>query len=425
MEYKIEFIKIEDLHPYEKNAKIHDEEQIQRIARSIEEFGFKQNLVIDEDNTIIIGHGRLEAAKRLGMVELPCIRAKDLTPEQIKALRLADNKVAESGWNEELLLQELQEIGELDMEAFGFISTAAADENITVNEVEMPSIPDDPKAQEGDIYRLGDHILICGDSTKRETIEALMGGEIADLIVTDPPYNVAYEGRTKEKLTIKNDKMSEANFINFLTDAFQAVAPSLKAGGAFYIWHSSSAQMQFEQAMRNVGWKPRQQLIWNKNTMILGRQDYQWKHEPCFYGWADGAAHYFVDDRKQTTVFEDMRPNIKAMKKEELQELLEELLGDKVSTTVIYEDKPAASEIHPTMKPIRLLARQIKNSSKPGEIVVDIFGGSGSTLIACEQLGRKCRTVELDPRYTDAIIERWETFTGKKAELIKSSHMTQ
>lgn len=159
--------------------------------------------------------------------------------------------------------------------------------------------------------------------------------------------------------------------------------------------------------------------------MILGRQDYQWKHEPCFYGWADGAAHYFIDDRKQTTVFEDMRPNIKGMKKEELQAMLEELLGDKISTTVICEDKPAANDVHPTMKPIRLLARQIKNSSKPGEIVVDIFGGSGSTLIACEQLGRKCRTVELDPRYADAIIERWETLTGKKAELVNSSHMTQ
>lgn len=283
----------------------------------------------------------------------------------------------------------------------------------------------DPKSKEGDIYRLGDHILICGDSTKRETIEALMGEEKADLLVTDPPYNVAYEGGTKDKLTIMNDKMSEDNFVEFLTDAFKAFAPSLKSGGAFYIWHASSTQLQFELAMRNVGWRPRQQLIWNKNSMILGRQDYQWKHEPCFYGWADGAAHYFIDDRKQTTVFEDMRPNIKGMKKEELQAMLEELLGDKISTTVICEDKPAANDVHPTMKPIRLLARQIKNSSKPGEIVVDIFGGSGSTLIACEQLGRKCRTVELDPRYADAIIERWETLTGKKAELVNSSHMTQ
>ena len=231
MEYKIEFIKIEDLHPYEKNAKLHDAEQIKRIARSIEEFGFKQNLVIDEDNTVIIGHGRLEAAKTLGMTELPCIRAKDLTPEQIKALRLADNKVAESGWNEELLIQELGEIGELDMAEFGFITEAEAEENVTVEEVGMPDIPVDPKSKEGDVYRLGDPILICGHSTKRETIEVLMGEEKADLLVTDPPYNVAYEGGTKDKLTIMNDKMSEDNFVEFLTDAFKAFAPSLKSGG--------------------------------------------------------------------------------------------------------------------------------------------------------------------------------------------------
>lgn len=191
----------------------------------------------------------------------------------------------------------------------------------------------------------------------------------------------------------------------------------MRPGAAFYIWHADSNGHQFRNACEAVGLQIRECLIWAKNVMVLGRQDYQWQHEPCLYGWKDGAAHYFIDDRTQTTLFEDARPDITKMKKEEMRELLEQLFADKVSTTIIHEKKPAASTLHPTMKPVPLMGRLIKNSTKPGEVVLDPFGGSGSTLIACEQLGRVCHTMELDPRYCDVIIDRWEQFTGQKAVL--------
>ena len=276
----------------------------------------------------------------------------------------------------------------------------------------------------------GGHYLICGDSTKEETIKKVLGGQQADLLVTDPPYNVALgkdmtpeEAKIRRRRTdgkiVPNDYFKdEADFLNFLINAFKAANAGMKPGAAFYIWHADSEEFNFRKACREIGWKIRQGLIWNKNTIILGRQDYQWKHEPCLYGWKDGAAHYFVDDRTQATVLEDKGLDIDHMKKEEMKALLHELLEEKISTTVIEENKPARSEEHPTMKPLKLLARQIKNSSRPGENVLDIFGGSGSTLIACEQLGRHCFMVELDPRYCDVIIKRWEDFTGQQAEKI-------
>ena len=220
-------------------------------------------------------------------------------------------------------------------------------------------------------------------------------------------------------MKIENDNMSDASFDEFLIKAFHNLADSLKPGGAFYIWHASRTQRAFENALNEAGLNVRQQLIWNKNALILGRADYQWKHEPCFYGWKEGATHYFIDNRALTTVIEDETPDFKKMKKEDMVKLLEEIFADKVSTTVIDEKKPAVNDLHPTMKPLKLIARHITNSSKPGETVLDLFGGSGSTLMACEQLGRKCYTMEYDPRYVDAIIGRWEAYTGQKAELIK------
>lgn len=261
----------------------------------------------------------------------------------------------------------------------------------------------------------GGHYLICGDSTKEETIKNLLQGQQVDLLVTDPPYNVDYVGKTKDALKIENDKKSDGDFHKLLVDAFKAADQVMRPGAAFYIWHADSEGYNFRGACREIGWQVRQCLIWNKNTFVLGRQDYQWKHEPCLYGWKDGAAHYFVDDRTQSTVFEDKGHDIDHMKKEEMKALLKELFEDKISTTVMEEDKPSRSAEHPTMKPIKLLARQIKNSSKKGENVLDIFGGSGSTLITCEQLDRHCFTVELDPKYCDVIIKRWEDFTGQQA----------
>ena len=243
------------------------------------------------------------------------------------------------------------------------------------------------------------------------------GGVLADLVVTDPPYNVAIEN--SQGMKIQNDNMGSVQFQEFLTKAFANLNVSLKLGGAFYIWFASREHINFETALKENKLEVRQELIWNKNSLVLSRQDYQWKHEPCLYGWKDGEAHYFIDDRKQTTVIEDKKLDINKMKKEEMKSLLEDIFSDKVSTTIINEDRPNINDLHPTMKPIKLLARLIRNSSKMGELVLDLFGGSGSTLIACEQLNRKCYMMEYDPKYVDVIIDRWEHLTGKEAVKIK------
>lgn len=413
---------IDDLRAYELNAKIHEQSQIEQIANSIKEFGFVQPVVVDKNNVIVIGHGRVEALKQLGYKEAPCVCVDNLTEDQVKALRLADNKTNESEWDTELLAVDLSGIS-FDMTQFGFDGfmdfEEAEDEDAEEDDFNIEeSIPIEPKAKLGDIYELGKHRLLCGDSTDKAMVEDFMQGTKADLLLTDPPYNVAYE--SSDGKTIQNDNMSDAAFYKFLNAAFSTADSVLKEGGAYYIWHADSEGLNFRAACKNAGWKVRQCLIWNKNSLVLGRQDYQWKHEPCLYGWKDGAAHYFVDDRTQTTVFEDKGIDLKKLKKDEMLKLLQEIFADKISATVINEDKPSRSELHPTMKPIKLLARQIKNSSRQDEIVLDLFGGSGSTLIACEQLNRKCYMVEYDPKYVDVIIDRWETLTGEKAKKLNA-----
>lgn len=234
--------------------------------------------------------------------------------------------------------------------------------------------------------------------------------------MTDPPYNVAIEN--SQGMTIENDNMESGQFNEFLTAAFENMNQALKAGGSFYVWYASREHINFETALNKAGLNVRQQLIWNKNSLIMGRQDYHWKHEPCLYGWKEGASHYFIDDRTQSTVFEDKGIDIKKLKKAEAIKMLQDLMGDKISTTVINEDKPSVNDLHPTMKPIKLMARLIKNSSKIDETVLDLFGGSGSTLIACEQTQRKCYTMEYDEKYATVIVDRWEKLTGQKAEKI-------
>lgn len=270
------------------------------------------------------------------------------------------------------------------MSEFGFDEIEFDDEEEPEEDDFDGELPEEPKAKFGDIYKLGRHRLMCGDSTDAEDVETLMAGAWADMALTDPPYNVDYTGKNEEQMKIENDAMSDENFTGFLTVAFENIEHSLKDGGAFYIWYASQKYRYFDEALRRTGLEEKAQLIWNKNVFAFGRQDYQWKHEPCLYGWKGGAAHYFTDDRTQSTV--------------------------------INEDKPSANTLHPTMKPIKLMGRLIKNSSRQNEIILDIFGGSGSTLIACEQLNRTCYMMELDPKYIDVIIERWETFTGEKAE---------
>lgn len=379
-------IALKDLKPYENNPRKNDD-AVKYVAESIKEFGFKVPIVIDKDNVIVAGHTRYKAAKKLGMTEIPCIIADDLTDEQIKAFRLVDNKVAEKAeWDFDLLNTELDDIIDLDMELFGFEDALQDDAEEAVEDEFEVELPPEPKSKLGDIYQLGNNRLMCGDSTVLEDIEKLMGGEQADMLLTDPPYNVNYEGKTKDKLKIKNDKMDNDNFRQFLTDAFSNADMVMKPGAVFYIWHADSEGYNFRGACFDAGWTVRQCLIWNKNSMVMGRQDYQWKHEPCLYGWKEGAGHLWASDRKQTTV--------------------------------INFDKPTRNDMHPTMKPIPLFDYQIKNNTKGGDVVLDLFGGSGTTIMACEQNGRRGYSMEYDPRYVDVIVDRWEKFTGAKAVLL-------
>ena len=319
------------------------------------------------------------------MAAVPCVIADDLTENQIKAYRLADNKVAEfSTWDFDILKDELFAIDDIDMSDFGFDLEFGDDEEQEVQEDDyITEIPKEPKSKRGDIYQLGRHRLMCGDSTNADEVSKLTDGTIIDLLLTDPPYNVNYTGGTEDELKIQNDNMESEQFKQFLTDAFTAGVSCLKDGGSFYIWFASREHCNFENALNASGLSVRQELIWKKNALVLGRQDYQWKHEPCLYGWKDGASHNWYGDRSQTTILEF--------------------------------DKPTRSADHPTMKPVELFAYQIKNSTKKGETVLDLFGGSGTTIIACEQTGRTAYCMELDERYCDVIIKRYENLTGDTA----------
>lgn len=424
---ELELISVDKLVPYVNNARTHSPEQIQKLRASLREFGFINPVIIDREYNVIAGHGRIMAAQAEGIEEVPCVYADHLTEAQKKAYILADNRMAlDAGWDEEMLRNEILALQEMNFNIglTGFEDSELAD---LILDLEEPAeednfdvaeeLPKEPTSKPGQVYKLGRHRLICGDSTDVSVISELMCGKQADMWLTDPPYNVNYEGSTG--MTIKNDNMEDSRFRAFLVDAFKAAVGAMNPGAAFYIWHADSEGYNFRGACRDVGLQVRQCLVWVKNSLVLGRQDYQWRHEPCLYGWKDGASHYFIDNRKQTTVIEDYVPDFGKMKKEEMKALLEEIYSDRMSTTVIYEDKPLANDLHPTMKPIKLLARLIRNSSKPDDIVLDTFGGSGSTLMACEQLGRTCYMCELDPKYVDVIISRWEDYTGQKAELIE------
>lgn len=391
-----EEVLIKDIKPYKKNAKKHDKTQIDNVAESIRQFGFAQPLVIDKDNVLIIGHCRLLAAKKLKLKEVPCVRMDELTEEQVAKLRLLDNKLNESDWDFELLQEE---VDGLDFDGFDLDWGGYSDiEDSEVVEDEPPEVEtqEPPVAQYGDIWLLGDHRLMCGDSTKSEDVDRLVDGEEVSLFLTDPPYNVNYEGTAGK---IANDNMQDSAFRQFLTDAFRNANDHMKSGSAFYIWHADSEGYNFRGACIDVGWQIRQCLIWVKNSLVMGRQDYQWQHEPCLYGgkdevydpehepclygWKKGASHEWHAGRKQTTILE--------------------------------YDKPKKNDVHPTMKPVNLMSYLVRNSSQKGAIVLDLFGGSGSTLMACEQLDRVCYTMEYDPRFVDVIVKRWEKFTGKKA----------
>lgn len=395
-------ININELHEYEGNAKEHPKEQIQQIINSIKEFGFNDPIAIDETNTIIEGHGRLYALKELGYDEVECIRLSHLTDQQKKAYILAHNKLTmNTGFDMTKLQLELDQILTLDMSLFGF--DIPKEEEIEEDDF-VESLPEEPVVKLGDMFELGQHRLLCGDSTKQEDAQRLMEGQKADLCLTDPPYNVAYEG--SNGLTIQNDNMSDDAFYKFLYDFYGNMKEALRPGGAYYIFHADIGGGVFRKALYDHGIPQRQVLIWVKNSMVLGRQDYQWKHEPILYGWKEGASHYFTDNRSFETVIEDTI-NINKLTKEQMKDLLKKLYSDKVESTIIHEDKPTVNDVHPTMKPLKLCGRLIKNSTRPGELVVDFFGGSGSTMMACEQIGRIARLMEYDPKYAQVIVERY------------------
>ena len=391
---KIEWMSVETLIPYAKNARTHSDEQVAQIAGSIKEFGFNNPVLVDKDNSIIAGHGRLMAARKLGMDKVPVVQLGHMTEAQRKAYVLADNRIAlNSGWDTSMLSLELLELKDnIDLSLLGFdadeldalLNPIEETEGLT-DEDAVPDVPDEPKTKLGDIYILGHHRLMCGDSTSIDAVEKLMDGQLADQLVTDPPYNIAYEGGSKKRDQIKNDEMADEEFRQFLKDVYIAANAVMKAGAVFYIWHADTEGYNFRGAARDMGWKVRQTLIWNKDNSAFGRSDYHWKHEPCLYGWKEGAAHLWAADRKQTTVIQCKRPS--------------------------------KSELHPTMKPVELMEYQILNNTKGSDIVLDLFGGSGSTMIADEKIGRKSCLMELDPKYCDVIVQRWEEFTGKKAVL--------
>lgn len=395
MQLNVKYRKVEDLIPYVNNSRKHSDEQVAQISASIKEFGWTNPILIDGTNSIIAGHGRLMAARKLKMEEVPTIELDHLTDTQRKALVIADNKLAlNADWDNALLTIELDELLKdgFALDILGFnqdeLTALLEPEQIEglTDEDAVPEVPEEPKTKLGDIYQLGNHRLMCGDSTSINAVEKLMDNQLADQLVTDPPYNIAYEGGSKKREQIKNDEMADEEFRQFLKDVYIAANAVMKAGAVFYIWHADTEGYNFRGAARDMGWKVRQTLIWNKDNSAFGRSDYHWKHEPCLYGWKEGAAHLWAADRKQTTVIECKRPS--------------------------------KSDLHPTMKPVELMEYQILNNTKGSDIVLDLFGGSGSTMIAAEKIGRKARLMELDPKYCDVIVKLWEDFTGKKAELL-------
>jgi DNA modification methylase len=364
---------ITELQEYENNPR-NNEAAVDAVAKSIEEFGFKVPIVVTSENVIIAGHTRLKASIKLGLSEVPCIIADDLTDEQVKAFRLADNKTSElASWDFSKLEEELSLI-EMDMLQFGFEDLESdIPDNATDDDFDPDSeIPEVPVSRKGDLYVLGKHRVLCGDSTLKEDVDNLVNEKLVDMIFTDPPYNVDYEGTAGK---IQNDKMEDSTFYLFLLDAFTNMFENTKKGGAIYVCHADTEGLNFRNAYKNAGYKLAECLIWVKNALVLGRQDYHWRHEPILYGWKEGAAHYFIDDRTQDTIWE--------------------------------YNKPRRNEEHPTMKPLELVGKAIANSSRVGETVLDLFGGSGSTLIAADQLGRSAYLMELDEKFVDVIIKRF------------------
>lgn len=422
---EIRLIPIGDIIPYANNPRNNDA-AVDAVAASIEEFGFRNPVILDKKNVVVCGHTRLKAAQKLGLEEIPCTYVDDLTEDQIRAFRLVDNKTAEiADWDFDKLEDELAQIS-MDMSPWGFDEP---DDDVITDDDYEEAAPDEPKSKQGDIYILGRHRLMCGDSTVAADVQALMNGNLADCVVTDPPYGVGYVGGTEDALEIENDDLSGEEFDIFLTEAFKNMNSAMRDGAAYYVWYASRNPVPFAVALQATGFSVREQLIWNKNALVIGRSDYQWKHEPCMYGWKGGLNTPAIAEKLAAEL--KLEP---AAVRQALQDVLTDygthhqpcmygwkegaahyFVGDRTQTTVLDYSKPTRNGEHPTMKPIDLMAQLIRNSTKKGWKVLDLFGGSGSTLMACEQTDRMCFMMEFDPKYVDVIINRWESFTGQKA----------
>jgi DNA modification methylase len=392
---QVERWSISRLIPRVTNPRTHTPEQIAQVAASMKEFGWTNPILVGADNDVLAGHARLAAARQLEMNEVPVIQLGHLSEAQRRALVIADNQLAlNAGWSEETLRVELQALqeAEFDLSLVGFdddelarlLAAQDAAEGLT-DEDAVPELPQTPVSATEDLWILGNHKLLVGDATDREQVARLMAADAADLIFTDPPYNVDYEGYTDDKLKIQGDRMSDADFKQFLEAAFRSCRSVVKPGASMYICHSSSWQREFQNALEAAGFEVRCQIIWAKNTFAWGFGRYKFQHEPIFYCHVAGQKDPWYGDKSQSTLWE--------------------------------EKKPAANRLHPTMKPAELVERALLNSSKAGDVVLDLFGGSGSTLIGCERRGRKARLTELDRRYADVIIRRWQEYSGKQAVL--------
>jgi DNA modification methylase len=386
---KIEQLPVGDLIPFAKNSRTHDDAQVAQIAASIKEFGFTNPILIDEQSGIIAGHGRLLAARKLQLTEIPCIRLSHLSDAQKRAYVIADNKLAlNAGWDDEMLALELGDLKdmEFDLSLTGFstdeinaLLTPTVVKGLT-DEDAVPEIPENPVTKLGDVWVLGKHRLMCGDSTSVDAVEQLMDGQKANLLHTDPPYGVDYEG-------VPNDHLKDAQLEQFLVDALACAYIVLHPGSNVYVWHADITALEFISAFRKAGFKQARPstIQWIKPSLVMSQGDYHLQNEPCLFGWKEGSGRVRVKDRKQTTLW--------------------------------HCDRSTETKVHPTMKPVELCQRAIENSSVQNCIVLDLFGGSGSTLIACEKTGRINRSMELDPKYCDVIVQRWQEFTGKTAFL--------
>lgn len=438
---KIENWPLNKLIPYARTLRKHDK-VIDKLAAAIREFGFRVPILAKSDGTIIDGHYRLKAAKAAGLETVPVICTDDLTDAQIKAFRISINRMSElSEWDHDLLKLELEDIIELDYD----VSLTGLEEDLIkylLNKIdpntgltdpdEIPDAEAPYTTKPGDLWQLGRHRLLCGDSTRQPDVELLMDGKSAHMVFTDPPYNVDYKGGTKDALKIKNDNMKQEEFFDFLCKVFSNMKLACNPGASIYVCYSDAEAINFRSALIKTGWLVKQTIIWVKNQFVLGRQDFHHRHEPILYGWEASAGHSWYGGRNQSTIIEEM-PGLEITRIDDeyflnftngVMSVLLKMpdyevisVSDDAVSSVWKINKPLKNKEHPTIKPVAIPTRCLNNSSRAGEYVLDLFLGSGTTLISCEQTGRTCFGMELDPKYADVIVNRWQNFTGRDAIL--------